>query len=260
MTKPEMCCIKDCEKPVIALGLCVNHWRRNRKYGSPIALKSHSGMFQGMPTEERFYRQVRKTDGCWLWMGGRDKDGYGIFRGEVGGVMFSRSHRFSYAMATGDLLVGRQALHSCDNPSCVNPDHLSSGTNMDNMLDKAQKGRAHVPFGEKAWTAVLTEVQARAIRKDARPYAQIAAEFNVTIQTIGDIKRQRSWRHLDDEIVRSKRIGQRGEKSYAAKITADIVREIRGSAETGKELAARYGVSPQTVTDIRKFRSWKHLS
>jgi hypothetical protein len=260
MENPTVCCIKGCEKPVTALGLCVNHWRRNRRYGSPVALMSHSGQFRGLSAEERFFKQVRKTDGCWLWMGGRDKNGYGIFKGVVAGELFLRAHRFSYALHTGDLLIGRQAMHSCDNPCCVNPDHLSSGTAADNTKDMIAKGRHNAPRGEDASRAVLTEPQALSIMKDARPHSQLAAEFGVTIGTISDIKRRYSWKHLEGEIVKSERIGNRGEKSYAAKITEQDVLAIRSSTQSGKELAARYGVSPQTVTDIRKFRSWKHLS
>lgn len=257
---PKVCCIKGCDKPVIALGLCVNHWRRNRRYGSPVAIKSHSGQFRGLSAEERFFKQVRKSDGCWTWMGGRDKNGYGIFKGEVGGVLFLRAHRFSYALATGDLLIDRHALHSCDNPCCVNPAHLSSGTNLDNVNDKVAKGRSARRRGEQASRAVLTEAQALAIMKDVRPHSEIAAEFGVTPSTVSDIKNRVSWKHLDGEIVKSKKIGNRGEKSYAAKITAEDVLAIRASTQPGKALAEHYGVSPQTITDIRKFRSWKHLS
>jgi hypothetical protein len=257
----KVCCVKGCELPVIALGMCNLHWRRTRKYGSPAATKSHSGMFKGMSAEERFNTRVRKTDGCWFWKGAKDKDGYGMFRGEVAGVMFSRAHRFSYAIATGDLLLGGElVMHSCDTPSCVNPAHLSAGSGADNTRDMIAKGRGPNCRGEAASKAILTEAQVIEIRKDPRPHTELADAYGVTASTINDIKSRNSWRHLDTEIVRSNRMSARGEKSYAAKITADIVREIRGSAETGKELAARYGVSPQTVTDIRKFRSWKHLS
>jgi len=256
---PKICCIKECENPVSALGLCVNHWRLNRKYGSPVALKSHSGQFRGLSAEDRFERQVKKTDGCWTWIGGRDKNGYGIFKGEVAGVLFKRAHRFSYAFHTGDLLVGRQALHSCDNPSCVNPAHLSSGTNADNMKDKADKGRAKAPFGAANSHAVLTEEQAQNILSDPRPYAAIAADYNVAASTIGSLKQRHSWGHLQGEVVKHTRIGNRGEKSYAAKVTAQDVLAIRASNESGKVLAERYGLSPQSVSDIRKFRSWKHI-
>ena len=256
----KVCCIKECENLVEALGLCVNHWRRNRLYGSPVALKSHSGQFRGLLAVDRFEKQVQKTEGCWTWIGGRDRDGYGFFRGEVAGVRFTRAHRYSYALRTGDLLIGRQALHSCDNPSCVNPDHLSSGTPADNMRDKIAKGRGRVPFGENNAHAILTEVQAQSILIDPRPYSAIAAEYNVAASTVGSLKQRHSWTHLKGEVVMHKRIGKQGEKSYAAKITASDVLAIRASTESGKALAVKFCISPQSVTDIRKFRSWKHVT
>lgn len=192
----DICCIKECNLPVVALGLCNKHWRRNKKFGSPAAVSCHSGSFRGLSAEERFAKSVAKTDGCWLWKASKDKNGYGIFRGDLAGVMFTRAHRFSYALHTGDLLVNMQALHTCDNPSCVNPDHLFSGTIADNMRDKAQKGRSRAPVGEQNGHAILTERQVRRILKDPRPYAEIAAQYNVAASTIGSIKQRYSWKHI----------------------------------------------------------------
>lgn len=256
----ETCCIKGCDNSVLALGLCSKHWRRNRLYGSPLAMKSHSGSFRGLPAKERFDRYVNKTEGCWLWTGSKDQDGYGIFRGAVAGVTFARAHRFSYAYHTGELpQSGMCIMHSCDNPSCVNPDHLSLGTNADNMADKARKGRSRVPVGEKHGKAILTEEQAQQILLDARPYAAIAADYDVHPATISSIKNRQSWRHLDGVAAKAPRIGQRGEACYRAVLTDQDVRDIRASNERGKDLAERYGVSRATITDIRKGRSWKHL-
>lgn len=191
-----VCCIKECNLPALTLGLCNKHWRRNKKYGSPVAVSSHSGLFRGLPAEERFAKSVNKTEGCWIWKASKDKNGYGIFRGMIGNTTFTKAHRYSYALHTGDLLIGMQALHTCDNPSCVNPEHLFAGTNADNMRDKAQKGRSKVPVGEKHGKAVLTERQVHRILKDPRPYVEIATQYNVAPSTIGSIKQRVSWRHL----------------------------------------------------------------
>lgn len=253
------CCIKECENPVLALGLCNKHWQRNRKFGSPVAIQSHSGLFRGLLAPERFEKQIRKTETCWLWLGAKDKNGYGVFKGEVGGVLFQRAHRYAYALHTGDLLIGMQAMHSCDNPSCVNPAHLSSGTNADNMRDKAQKGRCRPMSGEQSAAAILTETQAAEILADPRPYTTIAADYGVSASTVGSIKQRHSWRHLAGEAVKHRRVGKRGESCYASKLTAQDVLDIRASTDTGKSLSEKYGVSQQSITDIRKRRSWKHI-
>lgn len=253
-----VCCIKGCEKPTIALGLCVNHWRLNKKYGSPVAKKSHSGTFRGKPADERFVMMVRKTDSCWNWLGSVDKDGYGIFRGSVNGQAMARAHRYSWSAANGKKIPRYWHIcHTCDNPRCVNPEHLFLGTPQDNMRDKILKGRANVQRGQDVAAAKLTEEQARSIITDPRPFAEIAEQFGVTASTISDIKNRYSWAHIDAEPVKAKRVSPR--KGVSDKVTPEIVRDIRTSELSGKELAAKYNISPQQVCGIRKRRAWAHI-
>jgi hypothetical protein len=91
--------------------------------------------------DERFWSRVEKTDRCWNWLLGCDKDGYGFFfvSAEKSNV---KAHRFAYSLLHPEEdIVGKLILHSCDNPKCVNPAHLSSGTAQDNMNDKMKRGR-----------------------------------------------------------------------------------------------------------------------
>lgn len=95
--------------------------------------------------EERFWAKVNKSGACWCWKGRVDKWGYGYFNIKYGkkwrmiGV-----HRFSWLLHNGGFLVREvNVLHRCDNPSCINPNHLFLGTHTDNMKDKSQKGRHH---------------------------------------------------------------------------------------------------------------------
>ena len=95
----------------------------------------------GRPRSEpikRFWSKVQKTDSCWLWIGGKDKDGYGLF--QLNGKQW-RSHRFSKLISDGLDNSLPVVMHTCDNPSCVNPAHLVNGTIQDNNLDKYLKGR-----------------------------------------------------------------------------------------------------------------------
>lgn len=82
---------------------------------------------------------VDNTTGCWNWVGAvANKKGYGSFFGD-------RAHRVSYRTFKGEIPSDKHVLHRCDNPSCVNPEHLFLGTNKENIDDKMLKGRFVVP-------------------------------------------------------------------------------------------------------------------
>lgn len=89
----------------------------------------------------RFWAKVSKTDGCWLWTGGRSNDGYGNFDNK-------RPHRFSYELAFGPIPPKLNICHHCDTPLCVRPEHLFVGTQKDNIQDALAKNRmSHSPRG-----------------------------------------------------------------------------------------------------------------
>lgn len=87
---------------------------------------------------QRFLSKVEKTDTCWIWTGYKTKTGYGTFKFKY---YPHPAHRFSYQIFKGEIPKGLHICHSCDNPSCVNPEHLWTGTAQQNMIDCVQKGR-----------------------------------------------------------------------------------------------------------------------
>lgn len=158
---------------------------------------------------EMFYRllellkQAGETDSCIPWPYASDKDGYGwcTYRGE------RKAHRVAYAHASGAPVPARKSVcHSCDNPSCVNPRHLWTGTHTENMADMRAKGRGAVfrsgvscNQGTKHFKARLNEDSVRSIRarrKAGATLTELAAEFNVAHQTIADVARGATWRHV----------------------------------------------------------------
>lgn len=142
----------------------------------------------------RFFSKVHKPSdeaGCWLWLGCKTTKGYGqLYKS---GRMI-RAHAFSYELHYGKVGNGMMVLHSCDNPSCVNPGHLFVGDQQSNMDDMVRKGRS--PVGEKNVKAKLTAGQVIQIRNDTRSASKVASEFGVSECTIYVIRGKRSWKHI----------------------------------------------------------------
>lgn len=143
---------------------------------------------------EKFWAKVdvRSDDECWPWLGAPDKDGYGqIWDGHAGKM--KRAHKVSAQIHHGDA-DGRIVMHSCDNPSCCNPIHLSYGTNADNVADKVSKDR-HAK-GERQGHSKLTEAQVAAIRsRAAEGYRKLCDEFQLAPSTVYRIWHGKAWQH-----------------------------------------------------------------
>lgn len=95
------------------------------------------------PPLERFMAKVQKTDNCWLWTGPLSPLGYGYFSLNAKTV---GAHRAAWTLLRGEIPKGMLICHRCDNPKCVNPDHLFVGTDYDNNIDCIKKGRHITPF------------------------------------------------------------------------------------------------------------------
>ena len=180
-----------------------------------------------MPTfGQRLGVAVKSEGSCVEWRGGRDRDGYGI--SYVGGRR--GAHRFTWEKTYGKIPDGFCVLHHCDNPPCVNPEHLFLGTNLDNVRDRDAKGRqAH---GE-SFSAMRRLV---ALRGDQHPlvlHPELAAR--------GD----RNGSRLYPERLR------RGESHYNSRVTAQQVGEIRARAAAGESLHSLARIYPITRPAIR---------
>ena len=158
---------------------------------------NHTKGLRGRPLLERFEEKFRKTPGCWEWLASRLPFGYGQ-------IMINKrprvAHRISYSLYVGPIPDGMQVLHKCDNPPCVNPDHLWIGTHADNMKDKVLKGRSNNKEkgspGEKNGRAKLTEINVRNIRSSTEQTKILAARYGVERTRIQKIRSNSSWKHL----------------------------------------------------------------
>ena len=138
----------------------------------------------------RFWEKVRKAgpNECWIWTGKPAKTGYGQLN-------ISRwpylAHRLSYLLAFGELSEGKEVMHTCDVPLCVNPKHLVLDTHRANMLDAAVKGI--LKHGQDHPFARFTTEQISEIRKRAfqgiDTYEEIAEEFGTSKDYVSNIVR-----------------------------------------------------------------------
>jgi hypothetical protein len=191
-----------------------------------------------------FWKQVSRAGPteCWLWQGGIQSAGYGVFRGHL-------AHRIAFQLSTGtdpgDLFV----CHHCDNPPCCNPAHLFLGTVQDNSDDMKAKDRQNKARGEDSSRAILTETDVVAIRNSPLTHRQLAIQYGVSQSAIAHARQAKNWQHLQEDA---------GSRRH---LTLAQVQEIRGKLKqgwTGRELALTFDVSEGTISMIRNKRTWKH--
>lgn len=165
--------------------------KRNRgKYCSRLCYDSLR-----MSTPDKFWTLVKKTETCWLWLGYVSPSRrYGQFRVSLTNK-FILAHRYSYELVFGPIPKGMNLLHKCDNPICVNPEHLTPGTQKDNMLDSASKGRM-----AKKLTANDIPI-IRSLKSAGISESEIAKTFRVSRRLIGAIIIGKIWTHVLDTTV-----------------------------------------------------------
>jgi hypothetical protein len=158
--------------------------------------------------------------------------------------------RIVWKLCYGEIPKNLCVLHKCDNPACINIDHLFLGTLAENIKDKVNKNRQ--AKGEKVNTAKLTEEQVIAIRNDKRTVAVIGKEYGVDGSLISFIKIGKIWKHVKEGVIRSPKSGN-------FKLTENQVLEIRKDPRPVKLIAKEYGINPTTACSIRNKKSWKHI-
>lgn len=162
-----------------------------------------------------FWIRVVKTETCWIWNGFINDWGYGKLSVRVDGRIYSLgAHRISYEIHKGAIPDGLCVCHSCDNPKCVNPDHLWIGTHADNSHDRDKKGRQVPHCGDKNGARIhpermtkgednhfskLTENSVREIRSlcaSGMGRLQVANIFNVSRDNVRMIVLRKTWKHV----------------------------------------------------------------
>lgn len=135
---------------------------------------------------------------CHLWTASKNKFGYGKFGiGKSGWMM---AHRYSWESTFGEIPKDKYVLHTCDNPSCVNPEHLYLGTYKDNAKDRETRQRGNHPSGISHGRNVLLESQIYEIRDafDTGNYSfrQLGKIYGIDGKSVADIVDRKNWKHL----------------------------------------------------------------
>lgn len=153
--------------------------------------------------KKKFFDRImpEPNTGCWLWMGGINANGYGVVKSKHN-FGFCNSSRLSYFIHNGDYDRAKLVCHHCDNPMCVNPDHLYLGTTQQNTDDKHRRNRADDRRGERNGRSKLSDEQIEYIRhryefKSKKNNAvEIAKDLGVSSTIIYYIVKKQNWGHL----------------------------------------------------------------
>lgn len=191
------CSVEGCTRQVIvkSRGWCDTHYCRWKRHGTLERTDAKSDTADGRLNRHGW---VVVETGCWEWSGYRDQDGYGRVTWNDSAVP---SHRLAYETWVGPIPEGLFILHSCDNPPCINPDHLSPGTAKENAQDRDSRNRSNVLRGAASPNSKLTEKDVIDIR---RKYAaggvrqiELASEYGVGQMQVSRIIRGERWSHVD---------------------------------------------------------------
>lgn len=145
---------------------------------------------------DEFWSRTRLDGDCLLWTAGKTGHGYGVFFAD--GKNRS-AHRISYELTHGEVPDGLILRHTCDRPACVNPNHLITGTHLDNTRDKMERGRHRTPIGVDHCRAKIDEtavLHIRQLRASGYTYKEIGDGYGISKTAVAMIATGETWKHI----------------------------------------------------------------
>ena len=182
-----VCEHETCDRAAYSRGWCLKHYKRWWRNGSIYSVRRYSTDFT---LEDRLHNTGwDETDaGCWEWRGGRQPFGHGYVNYGGAGVL---AHRLAYETWVGPIPDGHVVRHKCDNPPCINPDHLETGTLADNARDMVERDR----FFSKLTREDVLEIRQGLSMPGISQY-HLADVYGVSASTISRINTNDHWRHV----------------------------------------------------------------
>lgn len=201
MTATGLCRLPRCGGLHYGLGWCQKHYHRVRRHGSPdVVLPGHR--YRPVDAATRLTRFSARVGECLVYQrGAPQRSGHRniTYCGRTVGV-----HRVAYEMAFGPIPAGLVVMHTCDNPPCIEPGHLRTGSIADNNRDRDAKGRHRSLPGSKNGYSRLQEWQVARLKAElaagASTYA-LAAQYGVHQSQVWRIKAGHAWKHVRPEAV-----------------------------------------------------------
>ena len=220
----------------------------NKKYCSPLCKNRSKPVRQ---LKDRFLEKIKTAEGgCVEWQASKDGHGYGQMSCHKGASPL-KAHRVSYELFVGEIPHGMHVLHKCDNPACVNPEHLFLGTHKDNMEDMVLKNRQQRISrpGEESHQALLTWSEVNEIRAlyltGKLTYKDLSCKYPVKPCTLMKIVRNKLW--IDKNYKYQKTGNKKPRPSRRAQIPIEEIIRLRNDGLSFRKIGCLYGVCKGTI-------------
>lgn len=197
---------------------------------------------------------IKVESGCWEWPGR-----YGGGRRRPTTSVGNRPimlNRFVWETYRGKIPEGMNVLHTCDNPKCVNPEHLWLGTQQDNIHDMMEKGRGQKGLRRPKLTPADVVMMKERFNAGGCTYRGLAREYGVDVRWMRRIMQGEKWKGVGEDTREKAAEVSKGNR----KMTNKGAKEVRSLLKRGvsiDEVMERYGISRTTVYEVKKGRVWQ---